>query len=252
MEHAHELNKVTRSEARKALGMSITLRPPGSVWGEPEYHLIRDAESQSLAAAASWKHRTEDYVVRCAITVRTPRLGNGFERCLASSGVCALAWMYSAWTRDPGPEACGPAGRTLLISAAATRYSPTPAVRVCACRRTPWGRTGMSSYLYRLVVRSWAGRNPGSERQKPRLGRRGFQRRRNQEHPRGWHAPRYRSSWHSQCNANFRAAPANENGPQECRYWGPFVCGRARRGTSDPVAVTPAPPRGGGEAGMRR
>lgn len=105
MEHVHELNKVTRSEARKALGMSITLRPPGPDWGEPEYHLIRDTESASLAAAASWKHRIEDYVVRCAVTVRTPRLGNGFERCLPSTGVCALAWMYSAWTRDPGIKA---------------------------------------------------------------------------------------------------------------------------------------------------
>ena len=105
MEHAHELNKVTRSEVQKALGTSIALRPPGPVWGEPEYHLIRDSESGSLAATASWEHLTEDYVVRCATIVRTPRLGNGFERCLASTGVCAMAWMYSAWMHEPGIKA---------------------------------------------------------------------------------------------------------------------------------------------------
>lgn len=85
--------------------MPIALRPPGAVWGEPEYYLIRDEESGSLAAAASWKHLQDGYEVRCATTVRTPRLGNGFERCPAGNGVRALAWLYSAWTHDPQVQA---------------------------------------------------------------------------------------------------------------------------------------------------
>lgn len=100
MECTYELNETTRADLHDTLQGCPTLLPPGNIWTEPSYQLIATPETGPFAASVSWKHILSNYQVKCGITFKTPRLGNGFERCHPASGVASLAWMYAAWTHD--------------------------------------------------------------------------------------------------------------------------------------------------------